>query len=139
MKKKEKIKWTLFWDMYSGGTCKQKSYEKIYIEAPEHEASVIFYNRFDHSPTRVSCTCCGEDYDITEHDSLRQATAYFRNCKYCDKTESYIEKPNNEYMVRELISLPDYLKQEDVLVIYDEDIEDSERDGTVPQEGYVWY
>jgi ribosomal protein S27E len=56
-------------DMASGGNIKEK-YEFIYIEAPEEEAKIIFYNRFDHSPTRVSCTCCGEDYWIKSGEEL---------------------------------------------------------------------
>ena len=56
MKAKEESKWTLFWDMASGGDTKEEPYENIYIEAPEEEAKVIFYNRFGHNPERVSCT-----------------------------------------------------------------------------------
>lgn len=71
--------WTHFWDMNSGGGSKE-SQSHIYIEAPETEAKVIFYNRFGHSPERVSCTCCGEDYSISEDESLAQLTGYHRNC-----------------------------------------------------------
>lgn len=38
--------WTEFWDMHSGGGQKEK-WAKIYIEAPEEEARVIFYNRIE--------------------------------------------------------------------------------------------
>jgi hypothetical protein len=72
------IKWTAFMDMHSGGGLKEK-YSHIFIEAPEGEAILVFYNRFGHSPYRVSCSCCGEDYSISEYDSLAEATRYHRN------------------------------------------------------------
>lgn len=112
------IKWTEFWDMHSGGGTKEAPYEKIYINASEEEARIIFYNRFGHSAERVSCTCCGEDYSVSESDSLEEATRYHR--------------------VKLKISLSAYEKQMDVLVIYDKDIKPSERSGDVPQQGYVW-
>lgn len=67
--------YTLFWDMNSGGEQKEK-WSKIIIEAPEEEAKIIFYNRFGHSPDRVTCTCCGEDYSTSEDDNLFQLIAY---------------------------------------------------------------
>lgn len=66
--------------MHSGGGTKEPPYEKIYIEAPQEEAKSIFYARFGHSPDRVSCTCCGGDYNIDEDDTFEQASAYHRNC-----------------------------------------------------------
>lgn len=71
--------WTQFLDMHSGGGQKEK-FSHCYIEAPENEAKVIFYNRFGHSPERVSCTCCGEDYSISESETLEQASGYQRGC-----------------------------------------------------------
>lgn len=71
--------WTHFWDMNSGGGSKE-TWQHIYIEAAEAEAKVIFYNRFGHNPERVSCTCCGEDYSISEGPSLAQLTGYHRHC-----------------------------------------------------------
>lgn len=71
--------WTQFMDMHSGGGSKEP-YEYIYIEAPEEEARVIFYNRFGHNPERVSCTCCGDDYSISSEKSLLRLTGYERNC-----------------------------------------------------------
>lgn len=64
--------WTHFWDMHSGGRKKEK-FAHCFIEAPEEEAKVIFYNRFGHSADRVTCTCCGEDYAVTEYESLAEA------------------------------------------------------------------
>jgi hypothetical protein len=73
-------KWTRFMDMSSGGGQKLP-WHYIYIEAPEAEARVIFYNRFDRDPDCVTCTCCGEDYSVSESESLGEATAYDRGCK----------------------------------------------------------
>jgi len=72
--------WTRFMDMHSGGGLKEFPYRNIYIEAPEAEAKVIFYNRFGHNPNRVTCTCCGGDYSITEEATFAQASAYERGC-----------------------------------------------------------
>lgn len=136
MKAKEETKWTLFWDMHSGGGTKEKPYEKIYIEAPEDEAKVIFYNRFGHNPERVSCTCCGEDYSISESESLEQASGYHRKCAWDKETKGYVNRPN-EYSDN-FITVEDYSKQQDVLIIPKSEIKDSERVGDVPSEGYVW-
>jgi len=75
----KKTKWTHFWDMHSGGSQKL-DWAHIFIEAPEEEAKVIFYNRFGRNPERVTCTCCGRDYSISEESSLRKATGFHRNC-----------------------------------------------------------
>jgi hypothetical protein len=71
--------YTRFMDMHSGGGLKEGSYQHIIIEAPEEEAKVIFYNRLGHNPERVTCTCCGDDYSISEYETLTEATAYDRN------------------------------------------------------------
>lgn len=129
--------WTKFWDMNSGGGRKEK-WDKIYIEAPMNEAKIIFYNRFDHSPDRVTCTCCGEDYSISSGESLADLTGYHRNCKYDDKKKGYVEEPDNRYGRQRLVSLEEYINQPNVLVIYEKDIKPEERVGEVPQQGYVW-
>ena len=60
---------TEFLDMSSGGSQKL-SHGRIIIEAPEAEAVSVFYSRFGRNPRRVSCTCCGEDYFITEIEKI---------------------------------------------------------------------
>ena len=128
--------WTQFWDMHSGGGSKEPQ-DKIYIQAPEDEAKIIFYNLLGHNPERVSCTCCGEDYSISECESLQEATAYHRNCAY--ENGGYVERPNREYgNNRPLTKLEDYVKQDDVLVIYATDITPNDRIGEVPRQGYIW-
>ena len=136
MTKTTNTKWTLFWDMHSGGGTKEAPYEKIYIEANEEEAKVIFYNRFGHNPERVTCTCCGEDYSIDESDTLNQASGYHRNCAWDEKTKGYIDAPNKYNDT--YTTIEDYEKQKDVLIIRKSEIKDSERQGDVPSEGYVW-
>jgi hypothetical protein len=129
-------KFTCFKDMHSGGGTKIAPYETIYIEAPEGEAKVIFYNRFGRNPEHVTCTCCGGDYSIREHDDLAQATGYDRGCDY--DGDLYIESPHPLYSWPEYVPLEDHLKREDVLVIRADDIKPEERTGTVPEQGYVW-
>ena len=129
--------WTQFMDMHSGGRCKEEPYEFIYIEAPESEARIIFYNRFGHSPSRVSCTCCGEDYSVSE-GTLDQISAYFRGCRYEENERRYVEKPNSERWSREYTRLADYLQSPNVLAIPVFQIKREERLGSVPEQGYVW-
>lgn len=61
--------WTHFRDMHSGGGTKVQPYDHIFIQAPEAEAIIIFYNRFGRNPLRVTCTCCGADYVVEEYET----------------------------------------------------------------------
>ena len=70
--------WTCFFDMSSGGDEKEK-WSVIWIEAPQKEAEIIFYNRFGHNPHRVTCTCCGADYSISEHETLDDTHSDYKN------------------------------------------------------------
>ena len=134
---------TRFMDMHSHGYAKEPQ-EYILIEACEADAKIIFYNRFDHNPNCVTCTCCGEDYSIQEYDTLREATAYDRGCNSVeiDKTLRewvYVEEANPEQESwRPYVTLEDYLLRPSVLVIYDKDIKADDRIGEVPSEGWVW-
>lgn len=129
--------WTRFMDMHSGGRSKEK-FEYLYIEAPEKEARVIFYNRFGHNPERVTCTCCGDDYSIEEEETLEQATAFERGCHFDEKAGKYVERKSERYGWREYQTLEDYLKRPEIAVIRAGEIKDDERQGEVPQQGYVW-
>ena len=151
-----KTKWTRFMDMHSGGGLKEEPYEYVYIEAPEDEAKVIFYNRFGHNPNRVSCTCCGSDYSITESDSLEEATAYNRGCAFAYFDHKghevakanqvpgkiylgrYVEYQDPERTHRKYTPLSEYKTQKEVLVIPASEIKSEERVGEVPEQGYVW-
>lgn len=160
--------WTQFWDMHSGGGTKEPPYDKIYIEAPEGEARVIFFNRFGHNPERVTCTCCGDDYSIDESPSLKRLTGYHRGCRTLETPrgpdgrymndlkdewfqEHYYLEPGEEveaerrgFTVSDRTpwegyqTLEEYVAREDVLVIYAKDIKPEERQGSVPDQGYVW-
>ncbi len=117
--------WTRCMDMRSGGGLKEKPYSNIYIEAAESEARVVFYNRFGHSTERVSCTCCGEDYSLTESETLAEVTEFEREWV-------------SGYGKGRCMPLEEYLAREDVLVIRAEDIKPAERVGDVPEQGFVW-
>lgn len=131
--------WTEFHDMHSGGGLKEEPYGHIFIQAPQEEAISIFFSRFKHSPERVSCTCCGDDYSISEHKTLSQATAFERNCTWDKKKKKYIEKSNTDRHYKgTLILLKEYLKKKEVLVIYSKDINRIEKKTDVPEQGYAW-
>lgn len=127
--------WTLFWDMNSGGGRKEK-WHKIYIEAPEREARVIFYNRFGHNPSRVTCTCCGEDYVVNEEESLEQLSGFHRGCDCVN--DEYVERPATRFKLNKYQTLDEYKKDEGVLIIHADEIKPEERVGEVPTQGYVW-
>jgi hypothetical protein len=144
--------WTRLKDMHSGGDTKE-DFETCFIEASADEAVTIFYNRFGHNPHRVSCTCCGQDYSLEEGDTFKNLTAWDRGCAWyepnpdSDYRGQYFELDddipegwtktrsiwNNEYLTVE-----EFMKQDDILVIPASEIEDDERTGDVPLEGYVW-
>lgn len=128
--------WTHFSDMHSGGGCKEAPYEDIYIEAPQYEAELVFYNRFGHNPHRITCTCCGPDYAIYENVNLAQATGYSRNCDYDKTSKCYVEK--SRYNTKPVMTIEEYMSQPDVLVIKADTIAPHELKGELPQQGYVW-
>lgn len=130
--------WTLFWDMHSGGGCKEEPYEKIYIEADEEDAKIIFYNRFGHNPERVSCTCCGQDYSISSEDTLEQVSGYHRGCRYDDTIKGYVDEPDGRVSWNKYKDIGEYKKDKNVLIISKEEILDEERVGEIPEQEYVW-
>lgn len=120
--------WTHFYDMSSGGGHKEPQ-NHIYIEAPEAEAEIIFQNRLGHNPHRVTCTCCGADYSVSESPTLAEATRYQReNYRYVGGQR--VEQPEQ--------SLAAYRKEPDVLIIRKADIKPEERQGELRASGYVW-
>lgn len=116
--------WTHFWDMSSGGDQKL-DFHHCFIEAPKSEAKTIFYNRFGRNPDRVTCTCCGSDYSISEYPTIDEATEYHRSSRA-------IFGPKTDLTVQE------YEKSEGVKFIRADEIKPEERAGEVPEEGYVW-
>lgn len=160
--------WTHFWDMHSGGSQKEP-FAHIYIQAPEEEAKVVFYNRFGHNPEGVTCTCCGSDYSITEAESFGQASGYQRGCDHAwflpDGTEyqgedvridypsngtylgareagvvqRFVERPRTDgFASNPYRTVEEYVGDDTVFVLADDDITPEERVGVVPAQGYVW-
>lgn len=130
--------WTRFMDMYSGGSLKEK-WQYIYIEAPQEEAELIFYNRFGHNPHRVSCTCCGSDYSIDDAESIEDATGYDRGCDYDSEKGKYVDRPStSKFDSKFYVTLEQYKASPDRLFIYAEEILPKERIGILPEQGYVW-
>ena len=130
------IPWTQFWDMHSHGYKKEKQ-EKIYIQAPQEQAEIIFYNRFGHNPHRVSCTCCGADYSISEEDDLAQLTGFHRGCRYDNDVDAYVEEWCGEDW-RPYLTMAQYAARGDVLIIPYTEIGPDEAEGELPTQGYVW-
>jgi hypothetical protein len=142
-----KMPWTRFMDMHSGGGCKE-NFERLYVEAPEAEAKIIFFNRFGHNPDRVSCTCCGPDYSIDEEPTLAEASAYDRGCAWDKAKGGYVErKAESTTYAPEYQTVEDLLKTKRVTngsvgdraeFIFAKDIKAEERIGDLPEQGYVW-
>ena len=140
--------WTTFWDMHSGGGTKEP-FEIIHIEADRDEAAMIFYNRFGHSPHRVSCTCCGEDYAVETSSTLTQASGYHRKLRAATKGREtrYLEpgevvpkgwEISPFFGHQDEQTLGFYESRSDVLIIRESEIKDDERRGELPEQGYVW-
>lgn len=159
--------WTQFWDMHSGGGQKE-SFSQCFIEAPEDEAKSVFYVRFGHNPERVSCTCCGSDYSISESKSLEQASGFHRGLRYVEPEgfawakatpeereayntiARYIEPHEDvpEGLAMSHLSsfrredngqtLDEYIASDDVVVIRADEITPAERGAEPPEQGYVW-
>ena len=108
--------WTHFYDMHSGGGMKEEPYEHIYIEQALEKAVTVFYNKFGHNPYRVSCTCCGKDYSVSESKTIEEATEY----------------------QRKNLSVEGYQKKENVLFVFESEIAPEELEGEVPEQGYIW-
>ena len=66
---------TRFFDMCSGGS-EKTSFEVIYIEGNEAEATELFKLHFGRDPNNVTCECCGPDFSISERPSLEAAREY---------------------------------------------------------------
>lgn len=152
--------WTHFMDMHSGGG-RKLAWEHIWIEAPKNEAKAIFYNRFGRNPERVTCTCCGEDYSVSEAETLEHATAYERGLAWvedarghsfganrpADFKEGFYLEPDGEvpegmrqgnWRRGPGITLAVFLASTKHLVVRTADIKPDERTGRVPTEGYIW-
>lgn len=139
--------WTHFWDMHSGGSCKEPPFEHIYIQAPTEEAKRVFYGRFGHNPERVTCTCCGEDYSISE-GALAEVTGYQRGAvgTYFNAEGEQVDFYDTPIAERKRLvhryvggrTIQDYITEKNVLLVTEEDIAPEWRSAKVPRQGYVW-
>lgn len=130
--------WTHFWDMHSGGGQKD-AFAHCFIEAPESEACRVFYAMFGHTPGRVSCTCCGPDYSVSEHESLEDATGYLRGCEDSLDGEHSVETPRKLRGIPVwYMTLAEYESQPDVRIVHASEIHAEHRVTSVPEQGYVW-
>jgi hypothetical protein len=86
-------KWTHFYDMHSGGNTKVKPYEHIYVQGEQSEAEELFEKVTEEYPYSVACSCCGENYSVTEHDNLDKATHFERNWGKSLTIEEFISLP----------------------------------------------
>lgn len=88
--------WYRYMDMSSGGGQKTE-WGHIYVEANTRgEADAVFEDRTGRSPYYVTCSCCGEDYSVTEDDTLEEASEYDRR----DKRNPVRFVPVDEYAAR---------------------------------------
>lgn len=69
--------WTRFNDMHSGGG-RKTAFEYIYIEGSREEAIALFVTEFGQDPRDVACDCCGENFSVSEHETLEEASEFER-------------------------------------------------------------
>ncbi len=84
--------WTRFMDMHSGGDNKIEDLEYIYLEMSRKDAERVFEELFGQDPYEIACSCCGQNFSVSEYSSLEEATRYERGTKtveaYC--AEDYV-------------------------------------------------
>jgi hypothetical protein len=114
MKNKKQTKWTSFMDITPDEFVRE-FYEMVYIEAPKSEALVVFYNRFGYNEYKTS---------VVFEDSLEQLTGFHRKCTWDEKNVCYDTNTG--------ISISEYEKQPDVLMIRADEINDEEKIGDLP-------
>lgn len=133
--------WVLFWDMHSGGATKLPPYNKIYVEAPEDAARSYFQRKFGRDPENVTCSCCGEDYSVSQSESFLQASGYHRNLRYVEPKRVdgryVVDDPNAGYIEEdapvpegystgkrfgEPLTEAEYLAKPDVLVVRGDEV-----------------
>jgi len=120
---------TKFHDMHSGGKLKT-DYDHIYIEAPREQAIEFFKSWFNRRPRNVTCSCCGEDFSVTQYEDLAQATAYERNCRFerVDGEQGgghWVEEPDtwSNGEKKDYSTVQEYLGQQNIAFFSVEDVE----------------
>lgn len=109
--------WTLFSDAYAEGFLKFKHYEFIIVEGKVEEALSMFIDMTNVDPKKVTCTCCGQHYSIREYDSVFQATAFERGCRYDNSLQCYVEEVS-DFPIMEYATVENFINQDNVLVIF---------------------
>lgn len=103
-----------FMDRHSGGDQKT-DYAYIYIDAySEREAVEIFETETGRDPYDITCSCCGQYFNISEEVNIQQATGFDRHCLYTEE-HGYVESASVHY--DRFTPLSDYLEQPDVLYV----------------------
>jgi hypothetical protein len=111
--------WTEFMDMHSGGYAKVhndagKEVSHIFIELPEATARYYFERKFGHNPDWIACSCCGENYSVSTHATLEEATEYERS--------EYIYNHNGFTNKKQTIPLERYMKRDNVIIINSDEV-----------------
>ena len=101
---------TEFWDMHSGGGLKT-DYHYWYVEAAEPLARQVFTQITGRDPDNVTCHCCGQDYSVTEYETLEEATEFHR------RNSPYTRTPDGDW-VYDTMSLAEYLLGDEAKVVY---------------------
>jgi hypothetical protein len=74
--------WVRFFDLHSGGGAKTR-WGSIYVEGRDvAEAVARFQEHTGRDPEHVTCTCCGDDYAVSDDETLERACAYDRGCRW---------------------------------------------------------
>jgi hypothetical protein len=68
--------WTEFTDKWAGG-CAKEPWDYILIQAPPKVACAVFEHVFEHHPRNISCSCCGEEYFVTQASDIDYAKSLF--------------------------------------------------------------
>jgi len=109
--------WTLFADAYADGKLKFKSFEWIIVEGKEKDALALFMDITNVDPKKVTCTCCGQHYSIREHDSVFQATAFERGCRFDKTLECFVEEVS-DFPIIHYTNVEDFIERDNVLIIF---------------------
>ena len=72
---------------------------------------MLFKQLFGRDPNYETCSCCGNDYSISESDTLEEASKYHREDDYRLKgkkltVEEYITKDNVLVVHTEIVMVP---------------------------------
>lgn len=107
--------WTKFTDMQTGGH-RKTGYKYIFIDGDS--AVDRFETEFGRDPYEESCECCDADFAVSTFDTLEQATAYARDCRYDYEREIWVDEPADEADAVE--PLDEFVNRAEVRVIHTE-------------------